>query len=79
MRSENEAQKLAPGASGPPRGDLALRWSPMDDDVQRRRERQGVPMPQGTGNFLRVAGNNAPTQGVTVSAGGGEATCRLAG
>jgi len=79
VRSENEAQKLAPGASGPPRGDLALRWSPMDDDVQRRRERQGVPMPQGTGNFLRVAGNNAPTQGVTVSAGGGEATCRLAG
>src|SRR6516162_2836438 len=39
-----------PGPVGP-RGDLALRRSPMDDDVQRRRERQGVPMPQGTGNF----------------------------
>ena len=40
-RSEsNEAQKSAPGASGPPAGDLRLRWSPMDGTVQRRRERQ---------------------------------------
>ena len=34
-----------------PRGDLALRGSPMDDAAQRRRERHGAAMPQGRGNF----------------------------
>ena len=78
VRSENETQKLAPGASGPPRGS---RPSPVPDG-RRRSTPQGTPGSADAARhrkFLRVAGNNAPTPGVTVSAGGGEATCRLAG
>ena len=34
-----------------PRGDLAFRGSLMKGAVQRWRERQGVPVPQGAGDF----------------------------